>query len=352
LDLAKIWAKRILGESRGVEVRLFRFRHLPLSFLALFGTLRAAAQQPSFGPLTTEEGAPLQRISYTPMVEGSDVVAPGEVTTDLWLGYSNIFEQDSSATHVLFMDTERLLTVGTVRWGVRKGLELGGRFTFETTGPGFLDSFVLWYHNLLGFGQANRDRYPRNRYEELLTNGKQTVYIDAPQSAFRLDDVRVFAKWRATASADGRSVLSLKTEAWIPTRSTGVANERSDVALMALGRLGVGSWYLHGMAGAATVRASPELAPVMRSWSTFLMIGAERSLGSSLAGVVEYQISSPILRGFHHRELDWPSSNLLFGVAGRRGAKWTWDVGFQEDVPADTPSVDFTLGLRVSRAWR
>lgn len=331
---------------------MFRFRHLPLSLLPLFGSLHAAAQQPSFGPLTTEEGAPLQRISYTPMVEGSDVVAPGSVATDLWLGYSNIFEQDSSATHVLFMDMERLLSVGTVRWGIRNGLEVGGRLTFETTGGGILDSFVLWYHRLLGFGQANRDRFPKDRYEALLTDGGQTVYIDAPNGTFQLDDVRLFAKWRAASSDDGRSVLSLKVATRIPTRSTGVVDERTDFALMALGRLGVGAWYLHGMAGASTARASTPLQPILRSGTVFFTFAAERSLGSSLAGVLEYQITSPLLRGFHHRELDWPTSNLLFGVAGRVGREWTWDVGFQEDVPADTPSVDFTLGLRVSRTWR
>jgi len=331
---------------------MFRFRHLSLLVLPLFGSLHAAAQQPSFGPLTTEEGAPLQRISYTPMVEGSDVVTPGAVVTDLWLGYSNIFEQDSSATHVLFMDMERLLSVGTVRWGVRSGLEVGGRLTFETTGGGVLDSFVLWYHDRLGFGQANRDRFPKDQYQARLTDGGATEYIDAPSGTLRLDDIRLFAKWRAASSGDGRSVLSLKAATRIPTRTTGVADERTDLALMALGRLAVGAWYLHGMAGASTARASAPLRPIMRSGTVFLTIAAERSLGSSLAGVLEYQITSPLLRGFDHRELDWPASNVLFGLAGRAGPEWSWDVSFQEDVPPDTPSVDFTLGLRVSRAWR
>lgn len=334
------------------RVKTFRFRHLPLAFLPLFLSLRVAAQRPSFGPLTTEEGAPLQRISYTPMVEGSDVVAPGAIVTDMWLGYSNIFEQDSSATHVLFMDMERLLSVGTVRWGVRPGLEIGGRLSFETTGGGVLDSFVRWYHERLGFGQANRDRFPNGQYEQWLSDGGRTTYIDAPRGTFALDDVRLFVKWRAASSQDGRSVLSLKAASRVPTRSTGTVRERTDFAVMALGRLGAGAWYLHGMAGLSTARASAELRPIVRRGSAFLVVAAERSLGSSLAAILEYQITSPLLRGFHHRELDWPTSNLLFGLAGRVGTTWTWDAGFQEDVPADTPSIDFTLGLRVSRTWR
>jgi Protein of unknown function (DUF3187) len=352
LDLAKIWGKAVLGEPHYRDVLRPGTVELATLIVLATGASTAAAQRPSFGPLTTEEGAPLERISYTPMVEGADVTHPGGLATDVWLGYSNIFEQDSSSNHVVFMDMERLLTTATVRWGVGEGLELGGRLAFETTGGGFLDSAVLWYHDRLGFGQANRDRFPTGAYADRFTDGGQTTYIDAPRSTFGLDDVRLFAKWRAASSADGRSVLSLKLDARIPTRSTGVAPERSDVALMALARLGVGSWYLHGMAGMSTVRASATLDPILRNESYFLTLAAERSLGSSVAGVLEYQIQSPLLRGFHERELDWAASNVLFGVSGRLGTVWGWDASFQEDVPADTPSVDFTVGLRVSRAWR
>jgi hypothetical protein len=33
-------------------------------------------------------------------------------------------------------------------------------------------------------------------------------------------------------------------------------------------------------------------------------VALERSFGSSLAGVLQYQIAPPLLRGFGHRELD------------------------------------------------
>ena len=78
----------------------------------------------------------------------------------------------------------------------------------------------------------------------------------------------------------------------------------------------------------------------------------ERSLGRSVAAILQYQLSWPMLEGFGHRELDWPSSNLVVGAAGRWGEAWRWDASFQEDLPADTPAIDFTLGLRVSRRWR
>ncbi|HET9948784.1 MAG TPA: DUF3187 family protein, partial [Longimicrobiales bacterium] len=278
------------------------------------------AQQP-LGPLTTEEGSPLQRLSYTPMTEPPEVVGSGRFRADLWLGYSNIFEQDSSATHVVMMDLERLITALTARWGVSERLEVGGRLTVETTGPGFLDSFVLWYHDALGFGQANRDRFPSGRYEQRLSDGERPLLaMDSRRLA--LEDVRLFAKWRALASRDGRSALGLKLEARVPTYENRVGAERSDLALLALGRLGAGPWYLHGMLSVATARSSPELEPVMRDASYGLMLALERPLGSRLSLLLQYQLATSVLRDFHDRELDGPARNVLIGLAGRAGDDW------------------------------
>ena len=324
-----------------------------LSALAPFVTpFGGVAQRPSFGPLTWEEGAPLQRVSSTPAFESADITARGAVSAEIWLGYSNIFEQDSSATHVLFLDTERILTAATVRWGVSERIEVGGRVTLETTGGGTLDSFVHWYHERLGFGQANRDRFPRDGYAQRLSDGGPTMYLDVRRRTLGIEDLQLFAKWSAATSGDGRSTLSVRATARLPGQSNRLAAERADATLVALSRLGAGSWYLHGMLGTGVVRASPELEPILRDAHAFFGLAAERSLGASLAAIVQYQVASPLLRGFEHREIDWPSSNLILGLAGRWGEEWSWDASFQEDLPADTPAIDFTVGLRITRTWR
>lgn len=164
--------------------------------------------------------------------------------------------------------------------------------------------------------------------------------------------MRLFAKWQALSSSDNRNALSLRAVARIPTADNIAGDERTDVGVMALGRVGVGAWYLHAMLGASTVRAAPLAAPVLRDESTFFSFAVERSLGSALSAVFQYQISSPALQGFDDRELDWPLSNVILGFAGHLGERWTWDASFQEDPPADAPAIDFTAGLRVTYRWR
>jgi hypothetical protein len=322
-----------------------------LIYVGLVSPSAASAQRPSFGPLTSEEGSPLQRISYTAMMEDADVVQPGALSIEVWNGFSNIFEQDSSSTHVLFLDLARLISTVTLRWGASETLEFGGRVTLETTGAGVLDGVIVDWHDRFGFGNANRDRFPEGGYQQRLTDAQGTTYLDVGRRRLGLDDIRAFAKWRALRSSDARSILSLRAEARVPLHADLSGDERTDFGLAVLGRLGVGGWYTHLMLGGATIRASQAAASILDSSSRFLTLALERSLGSSVAGVVQFQAQSAVLRSFEHRELDRAPTNLLFGLAGRFGDSWSWDASFQEDIPSDTPAVDFTVGLRVGRTW-
>jgi hypothetical protein len=285
------------------------------------------------------------------MMESAEVVPLGAVSSSVWLGLSNMFEHDSASSHLIFVDMERLITAATVRWGVAESFEVGGRLTLETRSGGFLDPFVRWYHDLLGAGQANRDRFPEGAYRYVLTDG-QTVLVDVEPQSLALEDVRLFAKWQAYRSENQRNVFSLRGVTRIPTRGNLIGREHTDVALMALGRLGLGSWYLHSMVGASTARAAGSIGPALTDRSVFFTVAIERSLGSHVAGIFQYQFASPALQGFDDRELDWPLSNVIFGLAGRVGERWSWDVSFQEDLPADAPAIDFTLGARITHRWR
>jgi hypothetical protein len=324
---------------------------LILGALALLAPLPAQSQQPSFGPLAFEEGGPINRLSYTPMMESADVVSAGSFETTLYLGFSNMFEHDSSATHLIFVDMERLITAPTLRWGVADGFELGGRLTIETRTGGFLDPGIRWYHDLLGFGQASRDLFPEEAYRYELSDGNGRSYVEVEPRSLALEDVRFFGKWRIFSSQDGRSVVSLRAVTRIPTSENPVGEERADLGVMALGRLALGAWHLHGMLGTSTVRSARSIGPVIADSSVFFSFAVERALWSSGSGIFQYQVSTPALRGFDDRELDWPLSNLILGVAGRFGDAWGWDVSFQEDVPANAPAIDFTVGVRVSRRW-
>jgi hypothetical protein len=301
--------------------------------------------------LTAEEGSPLQRLAYTPMTEGADPVGVGRLKTDLWLGYSNIFEQDSTAGHNMYLDLERLISATTVRYGVADGFEVGVRATFETDWGGFLDGFVEGLHNTLGLGNRNRPDFPHGSYGQSLRDGDGQLLVDIPRRSFGLDDVRVFGKWRAYASADGRRALSLRTVVRIPTQANAVGAERSDVGVMILGRFAWRRWHLHTMAGGSSVRRSPELMDVLTGRRAFFSAAVEHPFRPGLSGVLELAGSTQLLRSFSDHDVDGALLNLVMGVVGSAGGGWRWEVALQEDTPPRGPSLDFTFQVALSRTW-
>lgn len=194
------------------------------------------AQRPSLGPLTFEEGSPLQRLGYTPMLEIADPVAGGSVRMDLWMGFSNVFERDSSDVHEVFLDMERIIAAATLRYGVSDALEVGARFTWEHTGGGVMDGFMVDFHDRLALGSSRRRHYPYGDYRMTLHDAEGELRVDIPRRGFALEDVRLFAKWRAYEGADGHSVVSLRAVTRIPTHDEQLGTERADASLMALGR--------------------------------------------------------------------------------------------------------------------
>jgi hypothetical protein len=337
------------------------FRRRRYGPAAIFGVVAVAAwavpmsmsaQSRSLGPLTSEDGAPLHRTSLNATTSSADPLQRGETLWGVWLAYANIFEQDSTHSHVLMVDMERLISATQVTVGLLEGLEVGGRLTFETTGPGVMDGVVSWWHERIGAGNANRERFPEGEYDQRLQNQDGSVLFDAPRRTLALDDVRLFGKVRLVGSDEGSGALSTRATTRIPVAHDPRIQERAEVGISLLGRLSGDHWHAHAMIGANTVRARSRVEEgVFRRGAYHWMLGAERSLGPELAGMVQYHVNSPVLRTFEHREVDGNSYNLTFGLLGRVGRTWRWEVSFQEDLPPDTPAADFTLGLRVSRAW-
>ena len=325
---------------------------------ALIAVLSAALLMPlpvtaqvALGPLSSQEAGPLQRVGFSHAAEGADLVAHRVIEVGTSIAYSNIFEEDSSATHRLYMDLERLSTDVAVRWGAAPRLEVGGRLSFETTGGGILDSFISGWHKRIGTPNANRGSYPFDVYAQRLTDGLGNVRLDVPQRTMALEDVRLFVKWHAWESADGRRLVSVSGLARVPTQDNGVGPRRTDASLTALARMSWTRWHVHASMGGATVRAAQDYDGLLRSGAFFADVAVERSLVPWLSGVVQISLESPRLQGFDHPELDgWPV-NLVFGLAGRIAEHWRMDMSFQEDIPTRTPAADFTLTLGVRRSW-
>jgi hypothetical protein len=178
-----------------------------------------------------------------------------------------------------------------------------------------------------------------------------SLRLDVPRRTLAPEDLRLFAKWRRWSSADGSRVASLRAVVRVPLSDNRVGRRRTDVSVMALARRSWTRWHVHGTLGAATLRSANDFDGLTRTSSVFMDVALERALTPGLGAIVQVTAATPALRGFDDPELDaWPV-NLVMGMAGRLGDGWMFDVSFQEDIPTDSPAVDFTLGIGLRRSW-
>lgn len=303
----------------------------------------------SLGPLHAEEYVPLARLGSTPIMEGASTLPSGALEASVTLAYGNQFQSDSSATHDLQVDLERLLTAVDVRWGVTDGVEVAGRLSFETTGGGFLDGFIDRFHDVLGVNEPTREQTPRNRYLQRLRDGTGATVVEVPARGFTLEEVRLRARWRILGRRSSGAALTIRGGVRIPAADNTVGDEAPEASLSVLARVALGRMHLHGMVGSATVAGAPEI-PERRRAQMFGAVAAEVGLSRSVAAVVQAGLGTSRLRNFSGRAVDGPRASLLAGLRGRHG-RWGWQAGFQEDLPGWGSSADFTLLLGVSRRW-
>jgi hypothetical protein len=285
------------------------------------------------------------------MVEAAAPVPEGALRIDTWIGYSNLFEQDSASDHVLYLDMERMITALTVRYGVAEAVEVGGRLSLHSAWGGVLDGFMVTFHRSLGLGVRDRPAYPRGAYGNVLRDGDGRTLVEMPERHLSLDDVRLFAKWAMAGGPDARGTLSARVVARIPVAQPTAGSERSDLALMLLGNVAWRGVHLHAMAGGSTIRRGPDMRDVLRGRQWFGMVGVERPFRERLSGVIEVTGSTQLLRDFADHDVDGAPTNVVFGIVGVTERGWRWEVGMQEDWPPRGPSLDFTVQLALSRTW-
>jgi len=319
---------------------------VPLPLLAQEGEWR------SFGPLRVAEHNPLLRLVHVPRAETAELLDPGSLKFDLFTDYSNIFEQSQSTFHFQRFDMERMTNDLSVRYGFGENWEVGGRIGIHTSWGGFLDSFVDSFHDFFGLPNGNRDAFPEDEVEFSFVDSRRQMNVDRKPETSAVEDVRLFAKRRLWGSADEASTTSARASLRFASGEFAGDTGRPDLALTLLHRRSWGRWHLHLEAGGTTLNAPDEFDPLFNDVAAFFSTALEVNIVSSVSFIGQFVGGSPYTGGVGVSELDRPPVNLVFGFAGQVAEEWGWQFAFGEDVPANSPSVDFTVTVGVSRTLR
>ncbi len=309
----------------------------------------AAGAQAARGPLVLREQNPVYQLFYVPFMERADLSSAGQSRLDVTLAYANIFEEGSSSTHELLFDMERLATTVAVRYGLTDRAEVGARLSFQSSGGGVLDPLIQGLHDILGFSNGNREKYPAGVHDVYLRETSGVVLFEAEPRSFAPEDLQLFGRFQVAGGGNRSYSVGARLTAKLPTAAGGLGTGSAAAAVSLLGRRSWDRWHVHGLLGVTSLDAPERLAPIAKDWAAFAGVAAVRAIGEHVSGLLQLMGSGRYVGGIGASELDRRPMTLAIGLAG--GERLAWQLAFVEDLPPNSPSADFTVHLQLSKVW-
>lgn len=177
----------------------------------------AAAQEVLFD---VHNQHPLIQVHAPPAAGERAAIAPGQWRWDFALRLNNnsIQEGDAAAERIV-LDGETYRTALTVSRGLRPGLALAATVPLVAHSSGFMDGFIIDWHDLWGLSNERRDGFANNQLDfSYVREGTERVSLR--ESARGLGDVRLDLDWHLRAADRGGRSLVLRGGVKLPTGSS------------------------------------------------------------------------------------------------------------------------------------
>ncbi|MFN3240452.1 MAG: DUF3187 family protein [Planctomycetota bacterium] len=299
------------------------------------------------GPLPVRNQHPAQLMVLHLDPAGAAVLPAGQTSWRADLAYTSLFLNGSNPQGAWFMDGEVLRAALDAKVGLGEGLQLGLQLPFAHTSGGFLDDFIIDYHDLFGFPDQNRSTSPKDEFVVNASQGATTVW-SKQESGAELLDVPVHLAWQLQPPGDERLGLTLRGGFELPTgdQDAGYGNGEVDFAFGVVAeyrRAGIGYSMTAQHTFAGTPRPSRDVG---FAWQDVTSIGGaiELPLSQDLAAIVQAEWETSTLRELGPRVAS--REQLLLWVGGRWNPTpdWAVEIGFGEDL-IGLASPDFTAWL-------
>lgn len=309
-------------------------------------------------PCPAWEIKPFQIRNENPFVRIFGVPTPGEAWTipggrldaGISLNIANNYSDDSSGTDRLIIDSEVYELTFSTRYGVADRLEVGIDIPVAHAAGGFLDDFIVDFHEAFGFQPGSRKDVPKNKLRYSFSrNGVEQLRID--NSNYGLGDIRLTAGYNLHGSYN--KALSVRASLKVPTGSSSDlrGSGSTDLALWLIAQHDFdtrsGLWSVFGSGGAMGMTTGKVLPEMQKNHAFFGLLGGGWKPLSWLALKVQMEAYSAFYRGSGLNDLTSYTARLTSGFSFDLPADFKLDIGMSQDVLwASQPDVAFHLGLR------
>jgi hypothetical protein len=296
------------------------------------------------GPLPVRNQHPAQlTVAHLPPGRAA-VLGAGTADLRVDAAYSSLFLAGQRGSRRWRMDGEYLRVGTTARVGLGHDLQFGIEVPFAHTSGGFLDDFVIRYHDWFGFPDQGREAAPRDDFQVAATNGTSPVWTLQRDSA-ELLDVPLQVQWAVLPPEPGRLGVALLAALELPTGDArrGYGSGGVDAAFgiafeLPWERLACYGQIQHAFAATpAAVRA----AGLSFADVTAASVGLETMLLPELSLLVQVAGETSTLRDFDVPETAREQLLLWVGGRWRAAPRIAFELAFGEDL-IGLASPDFT----------
>ncbi len=304
-------------------------------------------------PFYTQNQSPLVQIFGLPSIGNPTVLPPKKADVRMIFDYTSNYVEDSNPRENILLDGESARITLDVRYGIERTFEVGVSIPYIIESGGFLDGFIIDYHNTFGFPQGGRDQAPRNRLlYQYQKDGQQLLQIN--QSSQGIGDIQFMGGFQLYESPMKSSrAIALRTSLKLPTGDSGQlhGSGSTDLALWITAgddyKVAIGHFSIFGAAGIMGMTRGNVLPDQQRHGVGFGSLGAGWSPARWIAFKVQANGHTAFYKDSALRELNANSVQLTIGGTLAFTERIALDLGITEDVIVKTaPDVVFHFALR------
>ena len=335
------------------QLRVCRGGYVYIVLFLLCSVRLATAADMDITPFEASNQSPLVQIYGFPHDTAADIVPPGKIRISLNQNLSSNYTVSGTTHEQALLDGEAYRLAFAARYGVTPRWEIGVEVPYLSQGGGFLDSFIISWHDTFNLPQGGRETAPKGRINYSYSkDGVQKLQID--HSVSGVGDISLTGGYRLyDVDMNGyQERLALKGAVKLPTGDSSSLNGSggTDLMLQLCGSMThYREWGSLGIYGSAGVLVMSK-GDVLRDQHNQLAGGGTLGFGWGPTSWISFKVqlngNTPLYRNSSLPELSKSPMMLILGGALKLPKEYLLDIGVAEDVAvASAPDVSFHLGL-------
>lgn len=304
-------------------------------------------------PFKTTNQSPLLMIQPLPAESSAAIAPPGKFASALTFDLASNYTASSTNSETILLDGESYRWTLATRYGLTDRLEVGIEIPWIVSSGGFLDSFIIDWHDMFGLPQGGRDTAPKNQlHYNYAQSGEQKLRLDSSSSglgdivltgAMKLYEVKTAALHDALAL---RATVKLPTGDSDKLHGSGALGGTVSLCGSANHFTEWGALGLFGSLGGMLTAKGDVLKDQQESAAAFATLGLGIGPAPWISFKLQLNANTPLYKDSSLTELSKSAVMLVMGGALQLPGDYRLDIGVSEDIAVATaPDVAVHLGL-------